>query len=119
MPREPLDLHKIRRNWERSAATLPVRSPDRLASVPAPLDSYAVGAQLLERLRREVRDAFPEEQRRLAPFLDRADACFTQLQEHATRGAPAAAELPELRQQLMAALCDIEDICEAFLGLGR
>lgn len=106
-----MDLHKIRRNWERAAATLPVRSPDRLAAVPAPLDAHAAGAQLLERLRREVRDAFPEQQRALGPFLDRVDACLSQLQTET--------ETAEPRRQLMAALRDLEDICEAFLGLGR
>lgn len=114
MSREPFDLQKIRRNWERAAATVPVRSPDRLAGVPAPLDPYAAGAQLLERLRHEVHDAFPAQQRALAPFLDRADACFTRLREE-----PAGSDASERRAQLMAALRDLEDICEAFLGLGR
>jgi hypothetical protein len=119
MTRESLDLHKIRRNWERSAATLPVRSPDRLADVKAPLDSYAVGAALLERLRREVFEAFPEQQRALEPFLLRAETCFEQLRQRSAGADLAAKELGELRLQLMAACDDLEDICEAFLGLRR
>lgn len=117
-PREPFDLQKIRRNWERSAATLPVRSPDRLAGVQPPLDPYTTGAELLTRLRREVFETFPAQQQKLAPFLNRAERCFEQLRERTTEG-PDAPELAELRQQLVAAFDDLEDICEAFLGLSR
>jgi hypothetical protein len=119
MTLKPLDLQTIRRNWERSAAALPVRSPDRLGSVKPPLDPYATGAQLLERLRVEVRDAFPERRVALAPFLTRAERCFEQLRARTQSGEPEGPELIELRQQLMAAFCDLEDICEAFLGLSR
>jgi DNA-binding IclR family transcriptional regulator len=119
MTREPFDLQKIRRNWERAAATLPVRSPDRLAGVQAPLDPYTTGAALLERLRREVFDAFPEQQRPLAPFLDRAETCFEQLRQRTADARADAPDLSELRQQLLAAFDDLEDICEAFLGLRR
>ena len=117
MSLKPLDLQTIRRNWERSAATLPVRSPDRLGHVQAPLDPYATGAQLLERLRLELRDAFPERQAALAPFLIRAERCFDQLRVRTQSGEPDGPDVGELRQQLMAAFCDLEDICEAFLGL--
>jgi len=116
MAREPFDLQKIRRNWERSAASLPVRSPDRLAGVQAPLDPYLAGEQLLTRLRREVLETFPEQQRALAPFVVRAEACFEKLRQAAQTGAP---ELVESRQELVAALIDLEDICEAFLGMRR
>jgi hypothetical protein len=119
MTLKPLDLQTIRRNWERSAATLPVRSPDRLGHVQAPLDPYATGAQLLERLRFELRDAFPERQAALAPFLIRAERCFEELRARTQSGEPDGPEVSELRQQLMAAFCDLEDICEAFLGLAR
>lgn len=108
-----MDLHKIRRNWQRAAATLPVRSPDRLAAVPAPLDAYAAGAELLERLRRELRDTFPEQQRALGPFVERVERCFGALRQQ------TAPDTSPQREQLMAALRDLEDICEAFLGLGR
>jgi hypothetical protein len=119
MTREPFDLQKIRRNWERSAATLPVRSPDRLADVKAPLDPYAAGAVLLERLRREVFEAFPEQQRALAPFLVRAETCFQQLRQRTVSADAAAPDVSELRLQLVAAFDDLEDICEAFRGLRR
>lgn len=119
MTLKPLDLPTIRRNWERSAATLPVRSADRLGFVQAPLDPYATGAQLLTRLRAELRDAFPDRQVALTPFLTRAERCFQQLTARADSGAPDGPEVAELRQQLMAAFCDLEDICEAFLGLPR
>lgn len=119
MTLKPLDLQTIRRNWERSAATLPVHSPDRLGSVKAPLDPYATGAELLARLRVEVRDAFPERQVALAPFLVRAERCFEELRVRTQSGEPEGPELVGLREQLMAAFCDLEDICEAFLGLSR
>ncbi|HVZ32115.1 MAG TPA: hypothetical protein VG963_06810 [Polyangiaceae bacterium] len=119
MTPKTFDLHSIRRNWERSAATLPVRSPDRLGFVQAPLDVYVAGAQLLERLRQELCDAFPAQQAALAPFLRRAESGFEQLRTRAQDGEADAAELGALREQLTAALSDLEDICEAFLGLSR
>jgi hypothetical protein len=119
MTLKPLDLQTIRRNWERAAATLPVCSPDRLGFVEPPLDPYATGAQLLERLRVEMRDAFPDRQAALAPFLMRAERSFEQLRARTQSSEPDGPEVAALRQQLMAAFCDLEDICEAFLGLAR
>jgi hypothetical protein len=98
----------------------PADDPAQLgALVKPPLDSYATGAQLLERLRGEVRDVFPERMVALSPFLTRAERCFEQLRARTQSGEPDGPELVELRQQLMAAFSDLEDICEAFLGLGR
>lgn len=119
MTLKSFDLKSIRRNWERSAATLPVRSPDRLGAVQAPIDVYVAGAELLERLRRELRDAFPEQRSALDPFMKRAELAFEQLRARAQQGDADAAELTELREQLLAACRDLEDICEAFLGLLR
>ncbi|HEY6880036.1 MAG TPA: hypothetical protein VI299_18555 [Polyangiales bacterium] len=111
------DLNSIRRNWERAAATLPVRSPDRLGFVQAPLDVYVAGAQLIERLRQEVRDAFPAQQTALGPFLSRVENTFEQLRARAQAGETE--ELGALREQLSAAFCDLEDICEAFMAAPR
>jgi hypothetical protein len=119
MTLKQFDLNSIRRNWERSAATLPVRSPDRLEFVQAPLDVYSAGAQLLERLRHELRDAFPAQKTALAPFLKRVESCFEVMRARARDGDAEATELAALRTELAAAFCDLEDICEAFLGSPR
>jgi hypothetical protein len=119
MTLKQFDLNSIRRNWERSATTLPVHSPDRLAFVPAPLDVYAAGAQLLERLRHELRDEFPARKTALAPFLQRVESCFEVMRTRAREGDAEGAELCALRAELAAAFCDLEDICEAFLGSPR
>lgn len=116
---KPLDLKSIRRNWERSAATLQGSSPDRLESVPPPLDAYVAGAQLIERLRLELRDEFPEQQAALGPFFHRVASALEQLRARARAGESDASELALLREQLSAALADLEDICEAFLGWPR
>lgn len=119
MTLKQFDLKSIRRNWERSAATLPVHSPDRLEFVEAPLDVYGAGAQLIERLRYELRDAFPAQKAALAPFLKRVESCFEKMRVRARAGDADAAELSMLRAELAAAFCDLEDICEAFLGSPR
>lgn len=119
MTLKEFDLSTIRRNWERSAATLPIHSPDRLAFVRPPPDVYAAGAQLLERLRHELRDAFPANQAALAPFLRRVESCFEALRAAAREGEADAANICALREELAAAFCDLEDICEAFLGSPR
>jgi hypothetical protein len=118
MTLKPFDLNSIRRNWERSAATLPVRSPDRLGFVQAPLDVYEAGAQLLERLRLELRDTFPAQQVALAPFFRRVESRFELLRTRGQEGTDAV-ELAALREQLAAAFCDLEDICEAFMVAPR
>ena len=118
MKREPLDLQKIRRNWERAGADVRPPAPDRFQDVAAPLDAYHSGRLLLERLRREVGETFPEHQKALAPFLTRAEVSFAQLRERVSpEAADEAKDAAALREQLAAALCDLEDICEAFLGL--
>jgi hypothetical protein len=119
MTLKPFDLNSIRRNWERSAASLPVRSPDRLGFVQAPLDVYAAGAELLTRLRLELRDALPAQQVALAPFVARIERGFEQLRVRGQEAGADAAELALLREQLGAALCDLEDICEAFMVAPR
>jgi hypothetical protein len=119
MTLKQFDLNSIRRNWERSAATLPVHSPDRLEFVEAPLDVYSAGAQLIERLKYELRDAFPARRAALAPFLKRVESSFEAMRSRARDGNADAAELCALRTQLAAAFCDLEDICEAFLGSPR
>lgn len=115
MTLRPFDLHSIRRNWERSAATLPVRSPDRLGFVQAPRDVYLVGAQLLERLAAELETAFPTRRAALAPFRSRVERCFAQLCARAEAGDADASDLGDLRTELTAAFHDLEDICEAFM----
>lgn len=119
MTLKPFDLNSIRRNWERSAATLPVHSPDRLEFVQAPLDVYSVGAELIERLRHELRDAFPARRATLAPFLRRVEDRFEVMRARARDGDAPPAELSALRTELAEAFCDLEDICEAFLGSPR
>ena len=119
MTLKPFYLNTIRRNWERSAATLPVRSPDRLGAVQPPTDVYLVGAQLLERLDRQLRDAFPSQQAAIAPFRMRVASCFERLRAQAHSGEAATADLAVLRQQLAAAFADLEDICEAFMRAPR
>ena len=119
MTLKQFDLNSIRRNWERSAATLPVHSPDRLEFVQAPLDVYGAGAQLLERLRHELRDAFPARKATLAPFLRRVEDRFEAMRTRARAGDADAAELCALRTELAEAFCDLEDICEALLGSPR
>ena len=123
MKRELLDLQKIRRNWERAGADVRPPAPERFKDVPAPLDPYRTGQLLLERLRREVDQSFPEHRRSLAPFLTRAELSFAELRDRAAPDAdPTQQQLKEvsaLREQFSAALCDLEDICEAFLGLKR
>lgn len=114
MTRPVLDLPKIRRNWERADTALLEAPPERRAEVRAPLDPYREGARLLERLRREVADEFPKQRDVLAPFILRAETIFTNLCRE-TAAEPVAA----LREEFMAALHDIEDLCEALLGLGR
>lgn len=120
MTHELFDLAKIRRNWERARASVPIAPLDRLAEVKPPLDPFAEGQRLLERLRREVVDEFPEREAALAPFVTRVEVGFERLRAE-TSGEPAAAPAGEVsaRQQLMAALADLEDICETFLGLRR
>ena len=112
MTRERIDLQRIRRNWERASASLPAAQLDRLAVVEAPLDAFAAGKQLLERLRHEVDLTFPEQRSALAPFLNRVQTCLEALRAH-------AGDDTKLREALTAALCDLEDICEAFLGQQR
>jgi hypothetical protein len=113
MTRENIDLQKIRRNWERASASVPVPQHDRLAAVEAPLDVFAAGRQLLDRLRREAHLTFPEQRAALAPFLTRAETSFEALR------ASGGGDDPKLREALTAALYDLEDICEAFLGQER
>lgn len=116
MTTERFDLQRIRRNWERASATVPVQQRDRLAAVEAPLDAFTIGRQLLTRLKREVDLTFPEQRARLAPFVARAERALEAL--HAGQAADAGADA-ELREALTAALYDLEDICEAFLGQER
>jgi hypothetical protein len=112
MTHELLDLQRIRRNWSRGDAALLEPVPDRLAHVNAPLDVCLVGAQLMERLRRELADQFPEQRALLAPFVARADALLVRVREQAD-----AEEALALRAQFVAALHDLEDLCEALLSV--
>jgi type VI protein secretion system component VasF len=113
MTHELLDLERIRRNWSRGDVAQLEPVPDRLGQVTAPIDVYRVGAQLLERLRREVADQFPEQRARLAPFLARTEATFARMRESVAAGQDALA----LRQEFVSTLQDIEDLCEALLSV--
>src|SRR5689334_13836731 len=91
------DLTRIRRNWERAEADPSGRDPgpDRLGHVRAPLD----------------------------PFVARVEQRFERMRARASSpaGAPATeppAALP-LREQFVAALNDLEDLCEALLHVKR
>ncbi len=119
MTLKPFDLHSIRRNWERSAASLPVHSPDRLGFVEPPLDVYLAGRELLERLQRELRDTFPAHDAKIAPFRVRVERCYQELCACAAQGQPDDSSLEAQRAQLAAALRDLEDICEAFMKAPR
>jgi hypothetical protein len=111
MTHELLDLKRIRRNWSRADTALLEPPPDRLGHVQPPLDVYREGAALLARLRTELRDQFPEQRARLAPFLARVDDSLVRARTVADGGEEAREE----RGELVAALHDLEDLCEALL----
>lgn len=111
-----LDHERIARNWERAEAELSEPGPSRLEHVRAPLDPFAAAAPLLARLCTEIEAQYPEQRATLAPFIARV----TQLLDRMQTERPATPELGlQLRERFVAALNDLEDLCEALLHLPR
>ncbi len=124
MTRELIDLERIRRNWDRPNSALRDEPTNRLGGVLPPADPYQVGRALLDRMHREVADQFPEQMAVLRPFFERAENLFARMAKQERNASeeiaePKDAEPAILLAAFVATLHDLEDLCEAFVGLNR
>lgn len=143
-PREPFDLERVRRNWERAAEPPRGELPARLAQVEAPRDALGEARDLLERVRGLAAQQLPARAATLAPFFDEAAALLAGLDPRAAgappadargappadaRGAPPASAkgappagamgADEARARLGELLEELEEILEVFATINR
>ena len=116
MPKDILDLNRVRRNFDRMREPVPENLPDRFADVRQPLDPYVAARDALDRLRRGSLDAFPERESALLPFLERAAGLVERL---AKPGESEDDDPAELKEDLIDTVEKLEDLCEAFAQRGR
>ncbi|WP_437774511.1 hypothetical protein [Sorangium sp. So ce1097] len=90
-PREPFDLERVRRNWERAAEPPRGELPSRLAQVEPPRDALGEARDLLERVRALAAQQLPAHAATLAPFFDEAAALLAGLDPRAAGAPPAGA----------------------------
>ncbi|WP_437629929.1 hypothetical protein [Sorangium sp. So ce854] len=90
-PREPFDLERVRRNWERAAEPPRGELPARLAQVEAPRDALGEARDLLDRVRGLAAQQLPAHAATLAPFFDEAAALLAGLDPRAAGAPPADA----------------------------
>lgn len=114
MGQSPFDLEAIRRNWARTIAPATGHIPSRLATVEVPRDVPAEVRQLVGRINDLARQQFPQREATLEPF-------FVELTRLAERLAepddPAVKEKPA--DQMIAILCELEDLLDAFATIKR
>jgi hypothetical protein len=122
MPKDLIDVERVRRNFDRVRDPVPEDIPDRFASVRPPLDPFVAARDALARLRKEALAGFPDRHEALVPFLDRAAAIVERLEkgdpEPAGEGEKPKAPA-ELRAELTEQIENVEDLCEAFAQRGR
>ncbi|WP_437874513.1 hypothetical protein [Sorangium sp. So ce513] len=90
-PREPFDLERVRRNWERAAEPPRGELPSRLARVEVPRDALREARDLFERVRALAAQQLPARVATLAPFFDEAAALLASLDPRAAAAPPADA----------------------------
>lgn len=109
---DPFDLERLRRNWERAADPEPLPLSAKATKVRTPENAYAEARTLLAKVRKLGLAEHPSHRVALVPFLDRADAALDAL--------TASAEPDEaIRQELLGALLDLEDLFDVFGTTGR
>ncbi|WP_438013843.1 hypothetical protein WMF18_23245 [Sorangium sp. So ce315] len=140
-PREPFDLDRVRRNWERAAEPPRGALPSRLAQVEPPRDALREARDLLERVRALAAQQLPARAATLAPFFDEAAALLAGLDPRAAgappadaraappagappadaKGAPPASAMgaDEARARLGELLEELEEILEVFATIKR
>jgi hypothetical protein len=119
MTREPFDLDRVRRNFDRARDPVPPAGADRLADARAPLDPWGEARRQLDVVRREVGVELPGREATVAPFVDRVAGLVERLEAASVAGEGAAKDDPaEIRAELVAALADLEDLCAALAGIG-
>ena len=122
MPKELLDLERVRRNFDRMRDPLPEAIPDRFASVRPPMDPSLAARDALARLRKGALAEFPDRHEALVPFLDRAAAIVEQMakgEPQAAAEGEEASDPVDLRAELIEQIENVEDLCEAFAQRGR
>lgn len=112
MPGEPLDLKKIRRNWELASTLEPDQPGGKLGAVPPPLDPFAAARGDLTRVRELLASEFAEHLPTLAPFVRRVDDALEALE--ALASGQGQGDARALRAELHDALYDVEDLLEVF-----
>jgi hypothetical protein len=137
---EHFDHDMVSRNWGLVAVPEPDRLAGPLAAVQAPLDPFVAARGELTQIRALIGREAPDHALTLDPFLRRAEQAVARLDEElrqeslalaavreaADRGgegspppAPPPAETAPLREELQAALADLEDLLEVFLFVSR
>ncbi|WP_437720408.1 hypothetical protein [Sorangium sp. So ce861] len=119
-PREPFDLERVRRNWERAAEPPRGELPSRLAQVEPPADALREARDLLDRIRVLSAQQLPAHERTLAPFFVEAAALLAGLE--ARPGDPPSADAKgegAARARLGEVLEELEEILEVFATIQR
>jgi hypothetical protein len=117
----PFDLETVRRNFERAVVPEVPTLPAKIADVRRPRDPIALARADLARVKVLAEIELPKHRETLAPFFAQATGALDRLEKIAA-GEPST-EPPEdpavVREDLQAAIHDLEDLVEVFSGMGR
>lgn len=117
-PRDPFDLAKVRRNFERALVPEPATMPAVIARVRAARDPFPTAREDVVRLRAAVTARFPGDTEALIPFLERIEGRLIRM-ETPSGESDDGKDRDAIREEFHSALADLEDLLEVFAFVRR